>query len=300
MQKANPSVAAVHALAGSLALLRNDNPAAKSAFERALTLDRQSLEALGGLIALDFKANNTAAAKAKIEARLKTDKSLDVLLLAARTYWAAQDFGSAETVLRQAIDADPSLLTSYAMLGQLYVAQKKLEQARVEFDNLASKQTKPVGALTMSGIILEAQGKRDLAKKKYEDALAVDSRAVIAANNLAWLYADAGENLDTALQLAKTATSVAPESHEIIDTLGWVYLKKQQANLAIPLFESCIEKAPGNASYHYHLGLAYLQTGDTKRGRAALERALTTGANAEATADIRRLLSQNPAQNTKG
>ena len=258
-----------------------------------MTLDDRSVEALAGLIALDFMANNITAAKARIEDRLKTDSAPDVLLLAARTYWTAQDFGSAERVLRQTIDANPTLLTSYAMLAQLYVAQKKLDQARAEFDNLAAKQSKPVGALTMSGIILQTQGKPDLAKKKYEDALAVDSRAVIAANNLAWMYADAGEHLDTALQLAQTATSVAPESHEVMDTLGWVSYKKQQPSLAIPFFERSIEKAPTNASYRYHLGLAYLQTGDAKRGRAALEDALAAGPDTESTAEIRRLLAQD-------
>ncbi len=83
-----------------------------------------------------------------------------MLLLAARTYWTAQDLSSAEKMLRQAIDADPTLLTSYDMLAQLYIRQKKLDQARIEFENLAAKQSKPVGALTMSGMILQAQGRK--------------------------------------------------------------------------------------------------------------------------------------------
>ncbi len=299
LRKTNANVAAVHALAGSLALLQNDSVTARTSFQRAAELDRSSVDALAGLVALDFKANNAAAAKSRIEERLRTDSTPAMLLLAAQTFWTAQDLVSAERVLRQAIEKAPTLLTSYGMLAQLYVSQKKLDQARVEFENLAAKQSQPVGALTMSGIILQAQGKNDLAKKRYEDVLAIDSRAAIAANNLAWMHAESGESLDTALQLAQTATSVVPDSPEIMDTLGWVYYKKQLPDLAIRLFERSVEKAPANPSYHYHLGLAHLQAGNTARGREALQRALEAGADAATAADIRRVLAQNPTTTPK-
>ena len=217
-----------------------------------------------------------------------------MLLLAARTYWTAQDLSLAEQMLRQAIDAEPTLLTSYGMLAQLYVSQNKLDQARLEFDNLAARQSKPIGALTMSGMILQAQGHNDLAVKRYEEALAVDARAAIAANNLSWMHAESGENLDKALTLAQTAASVLPESPEIMDTLGWVYYKKQLPDLAIPIFERIVEKAPDNPSYRYHLGLAYVQSGDTIGGRAALQRALSAKPDAATAAEIRRLLAEIP------
>ena len=82
-------------------LLRNDNTVARSAFDRALTLDRRSVEALAGLIALDFRANNTAAAKARIEDRLKADRHPMFCSWRRETYWTAQDFSPAEKVLRQ-------------------------------------------------------------------------------------------------------------------------------------------------------------------------------------------------------
>ena len=48
----------------------------------------------------------------------------------------------------------------------------------------------------------------------------------VAANNLAWMFAETGENLDMALQLAQAATRRVPEQPEIQDTLGWIYYKK--------------------------------------------------------------------------
>jgi len=148
----------------------------------------------------------------------------------------------------------------------------------------------PVGPLTMSGMILLTQGQTDLARKRFEDVLAIDPRAVIAANNLAWIRAEAGDDLDTALKLAQTATAQAPDQPELMDTLGWVYYKKNLPELAVPLFARCVEKEPSRGTFRYHLGLAYLKAGQKDRGRAALEQALKAGVDAAAAADARRLL----------
>jgi Flp pilus assembly protein TadD len=177
------------------------------------------------------------------------------------------------------------------MLAQLYLSQGKLDEARKEFDTLAAKQTKPVAALTMSGIILQGQGQVALARKRFEDALAIDPRAPVAANNLAWIQTEAGENLDIALQLAQSAAAVSPETPEITDTLGWIFYKKNRPKEAILQFERSVAKAPANATFHYHLGLAYLQAGDKNRGKASLQKAMSVGPDTKTAADIKRLLS---------
>jgi Tfp pilus assembly protein PilF len=141
-------------------------------------------------------------------------------------------------------------------------------------------------------MLLMAQGQTELARKKFEDVLALDPRAVIASNNLAWMYAEAGSDLDRALGLAQTASSQAPEQPEVIDTLGWVYYKKNLPELAIPLFERCVKKAPTNAAYHHHLGLAYMKAGRSQQARASLQRALANNPDATTADDARRALTQ--------
>jgi len=277
--------------ASYLALLRNDVAGARRELDRAQQLAPDSLDVLAAQITSDFKAADVAAAKARIERRLAQGSNPGLLLLAARTYLTAKDTAAAESALRKAIEADPSNLQPYAMLGQLYLSQKKLDQARGELEALASKQVRPVGALTMIGMIHQAQGNQPLAKKRYEEALGLDPRAAVAANNLAWMYADAGQNLDVALGFAQTAVEVAPESPEVLDTLGWVYYKKGLSQLAIPPFQRCVEKAPKMAECHYHLGLAYLHAGETERGKAALNRSLASGASSAISEDIRKRLA---------
>jgi Tfp pilus assembly protein PilF len=160
---------------------------------------------------------------------------------------------------------------------------------------LAQKQTRPVAALTMLGILAQVQGDTAGAQQQFERAMEIDPRAPIAANNLAWLYAERGENLDRALQLAQEASRALPNSAEIQDTLGWVYYKRKTADGAVSAFEQTVKLAPREAIYHYHLGLAYVQDGNPVRARESLERALTLDRSFDGAADARRLLSELPA-----
>jgi tetratricopeptide (TPR) repeat protein len=293
---AYPNVTAVHIQSALLSLLKSHIGEARKALERAQTLDPKSIDLLEAWIALDLKSNNPTGARGRIDQRLKSGTNPTLLLLAARTYIATNDQPATERALKRAIEADPALLSAYAMLGQLYMAQKKLDQARTEFETLASKQTKPVGALTMSGIILMTQGQTEQARKRFQDVLTIDPHAMIAANNLAWMRAEAGDDLDVALKLARMAIAQAPNQPEVMDTLGWIYYKKNLLELAIPLFTRCVEKDPSHTMYRYHLGLAYMKAGQTDRGRAALEQVLKTGVDAATAMEANRLLGNSTSR----
>jgi tetratricopeptide (TPR) repeat protein len=98
--------------------------------------------------------------------------------------------------------------------------------------------------------------------------------APIVANNLAFIYAEQGTNLDMALQLATTAKQGLPDNPDVDDTLGWIYYKKDMAKLAIRSLEDSLKRRPDTPEVLYHLGLAYSKAGDQDKAREALERAL--------------------------
>jgi Flp pilus assembly protein TadD len=177
------------------------------------------------------------------------------------------------------------------LLGQLYVSQKKLDQAIAEYEEIARQETNPVAARTLVAMLMEAQGKQAEARRRYEEILRLDPNAPVAANNLAYIYADAGGNLDVALQLVQTAKQKLPELPEVDDTLGFVYLKKDLASLAVPPLESSVQKDPANSLYQYHLGMAYVRTGEKAKAKSALERALKLNPSFSGADDARRLLA---------
>ena len=286
---AAPQAAGAHSQAGMLALAKGDKAGARAAFEQALSLNDRLVEPLLALVALDLQEKKPEQARARVEQRLKmTPNSSPVLALAGRTWAATGDAAKGEEFLRRAIDADPSNLDAYGQLAGLYFAQRKLDQAVVEFDKLATRQPGFVGPPTLAAMIVQWQGNEAEARRRYERLVEANPRAAVAANNLAWIYASRGEQLDKALQLAQTAKAELPDHPEVNDTLGFVYLKKQLPSLAVPPLRLAVEKAPGNPLFHYHLGLAYSQNGDKAAARRELEQALKLKADFEGADDARK------------
>jgi tetratricopeptide (TPR) repeat protein len=255
---------------------RGNEADARSHFERALELDPKSVEAVRGLVAIDVAARRPTDARVRVEARLAQDpRNSATLMLAAQTFAVTGELSRAEGYLRQLLAIDASHLEAYSGLAEIYVKQGRLEAALTEFDELARRQPRPVAALTFAGTILQGQGKNEQARDRFARALELDPDAAVAANNLAWLYAESGDRLDFALELAQRAKAKLPKSHEVDDTLGFVHYKRNAPAEAIPHFERSVAAAPGNPVYQYHLGLARAKAGDAAGARAAFDRAIT-------------------------
>ncbi len=264
-----PKSAPVQALNGSLEALRHNTTAARAAFTRALQLDADNLDALGGMVALDIAAGHINLVLNELDARLaRTPDNPDLLMIAAETYTAAQDQAKAEQALRRIIEIAPMNLTAYSMLGRLYVQQRRLDEAREEFDTITRRFPKSVGAQTMAAMILEMQGRSAEAEQRYAAIVAASPRAAAAANNLAWLLCEKGGNLDQALQLAQTAKAQMPDAAEVDDTLGWIYYQKGLLDPAIRALEDAVKHDPGSALYQQHLSLAQAKRTERLRSSA--------------------------------
>ena len=269
-----PDAAAVHQQLGLLEREEGQPAAARRAFQRALVLDPGARDSLTALVALDVVAKRPDAAWATLAPRLAASPRESWLqVLAARVSVAEGKPADAEKRLREAIAADPSALDAYRLLGQIYLSQRRLDEARREFDQLAAKDPRG-GALTMAAMILQMQGKREDARQRYEQVVQRDPGAAVAANNLAWIYAEQKSNLGAALQLAQAAHGKLPNHPDVIDTLGYVYLQQGNARLAVPFLEDAVKRDPENAVYRHHLGLAYQALGDVDGARRELRAAL--------------------------
>jgi cytochrome c-type biogenesis protein CcmH/NrfG len=135
----------VHALNGAVRLQKNDIAGARVAYEKALSLTPGSVEALAGLTGVDLLQNKAPQARARIEARMASAPNRpELMLLAAEVYGAQRDLGKAESILRQAIQADPASLRAYSMLAVVLLRSGKLEAARSEFDQMTQRDPKNV------------------------------------------------------------------------------------------------------------------------------------------------------------
>lgn len=169
--------------------------------------------------------------------------------------------------------------------GQAAAALELLKQA------YAKNPTFP-GLAVQLALTHEAAGDWRSAVPIYEEVLKRDPNNLVALNNLAYRYADMGKDLDMALTYAQRAQQRAPTNDDIIDTLAWVYIRKNLNDTAVSLLRPLIVKQPRNPLFHYHLGLALLQKGDRAAARQSLQTALSLNPNREDEQKIREALAK--------
>jgi Tfp pilus assembly protein PilF len=231
--------------------------------------------ALVQVVNMHLAAHRRDEAVRTVEAQVaKAPNNARVLVIAGRTYALNGNLDKSEAVLRRAIDVDPSMLEAYHVLGQILVRQKKLDEATKAYEARAAARPDDVSAHTMVAMIQLTQGKMDAARSRFEKVLSIDPRAAVASNNLAYIDAEEGTNLDVALSRAQTAKAALPDDADVNDTLGWVYVRRGLPALAVGPLEQAIQKNPSEPVYRCHLGVAHLKAGDKDRARVELGRAL--------------------------
>jgi Flp pilus assembly protein TadD len=136
-------------------------------------------------------------------------------------------------------------------------------------------------ANALVGSLEESRGDKDMATTYYKKALQIQPDQPVAANNLAYLMIETGQNMDVALSLAQTARRSLPNSSSTADTLAWAYYHKESYFSARDLLEEGLKTAPQNASLHYHLGMTYAKLGDKANAELHLKKAANLDPNGE-------------------
>jgi tetratricopeptide (TPR) repeat protein len=287
-----PTSLALQLEMGAVALEGKDVAAARRAFQAALNNQPGSYDAQAGLVATELRGGSIARARALVDGWLQQEPASGHLrVLLAKVQLAAADTIAAERTLRDVVVSDATQLEAYDLLGRLYMAQGQLEQALTEYQTLSAQAPHAAGPLTVVGLIHEAKGDQASANAHYSQALEKDPAAGVAANNLAWAYAEEGR-LEEALALAHKAQRALRNRPEAEHTVGWIYLKRGQPQDAIGAFERAIAHSPQRAVYHYHLGLALAKTGNTTRAVTAFRRALTVGLSGDDAIAVRTVLHE--------
>ena len=195
-------------------------------------------------------------------------------------------------MLKEAIKLNPELIQPYLTLAGLYKSQSRTEDAIAQYKALIEKRPDLAAPQNLLATILDEKGELELAETHYKKALEIDSSFVPALNNLAYLYARQNKDLNTALDLAQRAKEKSWNSPAVLDTLGWVYYKKELYDSAITEFKGSIEKYSGNPMFHYHLGLAYNKKWDYANAVKSLNKALELDTNFDGAEEARKILAE--------
>jgi tetratricopeptide (TPR) repeat protein len=198
----------------------------------------------------------------------------------------------AEAQLRKLMEIQPRNTLHHMRLSAVLRAQNRTQEALDIM--LKTRQAAPddVNAALETAICLEALNRAGEAIQLYEIVLKGNPYNPIALNNVAFRMAEDGRSLDTALAYAQRAKQQLPNNDDVADTLGWIYIKKNLSDDAITIFRNLTQRQPNNATFHYHLGMAYYQKGDKPRAKQSLQAALAKSPPKDVEQKVRELLSR--------
>ena len=128
-------------------------------------------------------------------------------------------------------------------------------------------------ALALAGLD-ERESRTDAAIARYRDLLEWAPSNVGAMNNLAFLLAEQGGDLDEALVLAERASAVAGGDPSIADTLGWILHLTGDTRRARGLLERAATQLVDQPEVLHHLAEVRAAADDRAGAREAIERAL--------------------------
>lgn len=265
---------------GLLARSEQKSEEAKKWFEQALILNPEMVQALSQLAVMDAAEGQIVQAITRVSAQIQQVPNNSAFhRLRGGLHGENKAHEKAVSDFKKAIELNPNDLGAYLDLGNLYSRLKKYDAAIKELDEASQINPKAVQVYMLKGVIYEAQKQQGHAQTEYEKALRIDPKFAPAANNLAWIYAEHGGNIDQALSLAQIAKERFPDDPGISDTLGWILYKKNIFLKAISHLEASAEKLPENPVVRYHLGMAYFKDGRKVLAKTELESALRLNAD---------------------
>lgn len=214
----------------------------------------------------------------------------DLKIAVANLYVRAEKYDDAVRNYQSVLSKDPRNADVLFKMAETYRRKGDLNQAIDSFRKSSQAAPNDSGPLLQLGLLMDGTGRRDQSKPIYEQVLRIQPDHPVALNNLAYIKAEEGNDLDSALSMAQRAYQAAPGSPDVADTLGWVYIRKNLHQEAIRLFSDLVKKYPGSPVYRMHYAMALKQKGDLPAAKRELEAALNSGPSKDEAAKIQELL----------
>lgn len=233
-----------------------------------------------------------------------------------------QQIQLAQTVLQDFLVRSPKNNQAQLLLGDFYFSQNNFTEARKVFETAFKLQpteaslvklyrtlTK-LGQTSASNILVSWLSKNPdsihvrtelanfhLGNKNFNEAIkqfeALYSRGQInpaILNNLAWSYLQVGNR--KAIDTAKRAYEIAPNSAAIIDTYGWILTNMGDPKLGLDLLEMSSQKNLESVEMQYHYAYALVKNGYNSKAQNLLNALLEKPTAAPFQTQIKQLLTE--------
>jgi tetratricopeptide (TPR) repeat protein len=276
---------------GFLAWKQKDLKKAEQVFGDLYKAYPQDRRGLVGVVETLASENRMPDAIKEMQKAVAADPSRrDLKLALANLQVRSEKYDEAIQLFTELLQTEPKSADLLFKVAETYRRKGDLNQAINEFRLCSQNAPGDTSCLLQLGLLMDGTGRRDQAQPIYEQVLKIQPDNSVALNNLAFMKAEAGLDLDTALQMAQRARQKVPNSPDIADTLGWIYIKKNLSEDAVRVFKDLVIQEPANPAYHYHFGMALLQKGDKPSAKKEFEAAMKNNPSKDDGAKIKTLL----------
>ncbi len=297
MLRVNPNSPDVHFQLGLVNLAENKFKDAEDSFRKTHQLNPVNPRGLMGLVETQMAQSHPDQALQLLQSESdKNPNNLDLRLaignIAVRSGKYEEALQAFNAILNSLDKSSKQRGDIFLRIGETY--RRKGDDAGAVGVLQKAREVLPdnVTVLSTLALTLDHAGRWTEAKQAYEATLKLDANNGIGLNNLAYLIAEHNGDLDDALTKAQKAKQLLPNTYEVSDTLGWIYLKKNLSDNAIEIFKDLVTKAPNQSTFRYHLGMALYQKGDKPKAIKELAEALKYNPPKDEREKIQQLLTR--------
>jgi len=188
-----------------------------------------------------------------------------------------KDTASAEKIIDKALIKFPdSLEILFAKASYLYFMERYAESVtflqKVEAKAKEAKQDLSESFYMTYGSALERSGEIQKAEEVFRTGLEKYPKSHYMLNYLAYMWAEAGINLEEGIELVKKALEAEPENGAYLDTLGWLLFKKGDSKSALEWIQKADNFLKEDPVILEHLGDIYEAIGEKEKAKEAFIR----------------------------
>ncbi|HYL77836.1 MAG TPA: tetratricopeptide repeat protein [Bryobacteraceae bacterium] len=216
----------------------------------------------------------------------------DLRMALAETLYRSARFQDSKAQLERLLAKNPNAVETQLRMGDVLNRLGDKQGAIQHLRKARELQPSNPGAAYGLALMLDQSGQTDQARVAYEDVLKLDPENVQALNNLAYIKAEDGLDLDQALGLVQRALQKSPNDPNISDTLGLIYVRKKLTVQAVVLLQGLVARVPDNPAYRLHLAMALYDKGEKAQAKKELEAAQKYKPSAAEMAKIRELVAR--------
>ena len=278
---------------GQLRVIQKRLNEAETFFRQALSHEPTSVEAIQGLVDVDFRRNKADDALQLLKTTIEQNpNNAQLFVLQAQALLQNKQPAEAEKSIERALQIDQQNVNALVLLAQLQAGRGARDEAISTYQRAVGIAPNSAALQVALGGLYESAGNWQKAQGNYQKALSMQPDNPQAANNLAYILLEHNGSVNLALTLAQAARRGLPNSPNTADTLGWAYYHNGAYSVAQPLLEEAVKKASDNPAYHYHLGVTYQKLNDNARARAQFEKVISLKPGSPMADESRRALEQ--------